>query len=202
LDYLKFINACVRNICNNIDMIPYYTGLIVRQTVCILLLLTACPYLQSQEDRSSWVHRFTVSASPWELVEPIVRVQAEVRTGKRSGMGFQAAVGEERTMPVWAIGVHYGYYLIGDFEHGMQVGGLFQYGGLRTLAKTDGEGRGIMFGPLLGYKHIAPFGLTVNVVAAPIIARHSSTHSNGYETITSTQTAFGLYSVLLIGWSF
>lgn len=158
--------------------------------------------VKAQTDKSKWAHRFSLSVSPWEMVEPIVRVQAEMRAGNKSGIGFQAAIGNERTQPVWCVGVQYAYYLIGNFEHGMQVGGLFQYGHSKTLARTDAEGKGIIFGPILGYKYVAPFDLTVGVTAGSMILRHSTQHNTGYnQMVSSTSTAFGLYAVLWLGWT-
>lgn len=108
--------------------------------------------------------RVSIVLSPLELVEPVVHVVGEFRVARTHGIGPDVAVGSIDGAFVWALGGQYAWYCIGDFEHGMQLGASLRYlQSNETQAGISSVGRAIAIGPMVGYKYVAPFGLTLGL---------------------------------------
>lgn len=141
----------------------------------IILLLVTTASLMAQTDSTKWNQKLSLLMSPLELVTPIVRVQSEFRVANTHGMALQLGVGEQNSQFGFAIGAQYAWYMIGDFEHGMQLGAIVQYANSsESLTFSRKSGRGVAIGPILGYKYIAPFGLTVALTSGPLLLRYQN----------------------------
>jgi hypothetical protein len=103
-----------------------------------------------------------------------VEVTGEGRLASKFGLAGVVGVGSiEGDLPdpsgnvrteifsVWEIGASARYYLLGDFDHGMQLGAEVLYVNVDVEGENvSGTGAGTALGPFIGYKVSADFGLT------------------------------------------
>ena len=104
------------------------------------------------------------------------------------------------------LGAQGNYYLIGGFDHGMQLGAelLYTYSSGDVSEDISFSGTGLAFGPYVGYKVAAGFGLTFNIQAggAVMLARGSAEDKSSGQS--GSGTGGGILPILNInlGWSF
>ncbi len=171
------------------------------------------PANQSQPIQST-PHRFSLTVSPLHLVLPIVELTGEyaimndlsaalILGGGKITSEASGLVAEE-TYTAYEVGAQGRYYLLGDFEHGMQVGAEALY----LYLDRDGEssitvsGAGLALGPFIGYKIATHIGFTFDAQLGfqYMVARAEATDG--------TNTAKGEDSDILpllnlnVGWSF
>lgn len=178
---------------------------------CISGLLSTQAF--GQEDSSTPMrpirHEHSVTLSPVHLAYPELFGSYENNLRPRISVGFVAGAGEYEQFSVYELGAKWSYYLIGNFEHGMPITVEVGYAHLRAdeneLAdNVSGSGSGMYFGPTVGYKYIADYGLTVNIAAGVqyvSISAKASNSSTGRSASVSGSD-IGPLLRLLVGWSF
>ncbi len=170
--------------------------------VLTIMCSTQCSWSE-QADSTPWKRGVTLAVSPFDLVHPIVRLQGEVRVSKNEGMAVQVGLGEVDKQFGFAIGAQYSWYAIGDFNHGIQLGGLAMYSNSsNALTTRKSIGRGVAMGPVVGYKFVAPFGLSVAATAGPMALRFINETPVQNGTYIESGIGLGVYAVLWLGWSF
>lgn len=99
-----------------------------------LALLLLPSTARADDDKTRFA---SITFSPIHLVFPIVEVTAEFALTPKIGVAALAGVGSvslqnsrgetvER-LRAWEIGAHFNYYVMGSFDHGMQLGFEAQY---------------------------------------------------------------------------
>jgi hypothetical protein len=147
---------------------------------------------------------FSLTISPFHLFLPVVELTGEARVHDKVGVAVIAGAGKYSdpnvsgvSATVYEAGAQARIYVIGDFRHGMQVGGELLYMHLsdNRIAAT---GQGLAIGPFLGYKFMIDAGFTIETQLGfeYITARASS----GTAT-ASGKTVIPLLNVN-VGWSF
>lgn len=145
------------------------------------------------------MHVLSFTLSPLRAIVGIGELTGELRVADRGGVAVIGGGGAVEGNPVWEAGAQGRYYAVGSFEHGMELGGQLRYDG--TTAKADGErlvSSTFSLGPFLGYKYVAPFGLTFDghVGAAYVVV----VADMGDETVSGS-TLLPLVNAQ-VGWSF
>ncbi|CAN5511355.1 hypothetical protein BH10BAC6_BH10BAC6_18000 [soil metagenome] len=156
-----------------------------RCTAFALSLLCAVT-LAAQESQ-----RVSILLSPLELINPVVRLVGEFKVARTHGFGPDVSVGAIDQVFVFSIGAQYAWYMIGDFDHGMQLGASLRY--LQSQSESNGissVGRGVAIGPIIGYKYVAPFGLTVGLNGG-ILMMSVSANANDTFGRKASATGFG-----------
>ncbi len=168
-----------------------------RRSILIALLFVAHT-LTAQEPQ-----RVSIVLSPLELINPVVRLVGEFKVARTHGIGPDVAVGAIDQVFVFAIGAQYAWYMVGDFDHGMQLGASLRYS--QSNDEENGitsVGRGIALGPIIGYKYVAPFGLTIGLNGGLLFMR---LNANAKDTFGGRASASGSGLVptaaLWLGWT-
>lgn len=107
------------------------------------------------------------------------------------------------TANVWEAGVQGRYYVVGDFRHGMQLGGEALY----IHASADREGtsafvNGFSLGGFVGYKVMADVGFTFDTQLGYQLIGLGAKASDGTTTASESQKEGSLLLNLNVGWSF
>ena len=114
----------------------------------------------------------------------------------------------------WEAGGQFDYYVLGDFDHGMQLGAQLLYQSA-SAEETEGtisaqaNASGIRTGPFLGYKIITDVGFTFNAQLGAQISTASG-EANASDSATGesatvsgeADSAWGPLLRLNVGWSF
>ena len=147
---------------------------------------------------------FSLTISPLHLFLPVVEVTGEARVHDNVGIALIAGAGKYSdpnvtgiSASVWEAGGQVRVYVIGDFRHGMQLGGELLYLHLSDTS-ISATGQGLALGPFLGYKFMIDAGFTVDVQLGfeYVTARASSgTATAGGKTVIPLLNAN-------VGWSF
>jgi len=145
--------------------------------------------------------------SPIHLILPVVEVTAELRLAPRIGVAAIAGVGSITHLgdkyTVLEAGAQLRFYALGSFQQGLEVGLETLYVGVSgdnlQDTKISGAAAGLAMGPFIGYKYIAPMGLTLEVQAGASYAVIHADTSNGGSS--QSQDIFPLVN-LNAGWSF
>ena len=109
-----------------------------------------------------------ITISPLHMFLPMIELTGELRVAPKVGVAVIAGAGGIRDMDtnalikVYEAGASVRYYVIGNFRHGMQIGGEAIY----VKASTDNtgvevNGRGLGLSPFLGYKWTSRIGFTI-----------------------------------------
>jgi hypothetical protein len=177
--------------------------------VCAFCLTAA----QAQSDKL-----FSLTISPIHLVLPVVELTGEYAVTPDFGISAIAGYGgisiEETSsnsaatrtvnIPVLELGGQLNYYAVGNFRHGMQLGGelLWVKLSIPKDEEVSGTANGVEVGPLIGYKWAASFGLTFLVQAGYefVFFQAKTTDINGNEVESSADSGIPLLN-LNIGWS-
>jgi hypothetical protein len=153
-------------------------------------------------------HELAVMISPFHLLLPMVVATAEFRMNDDVGMAGVVGAGSVLGFTTFELGAQGNYYLIGGFDHGMQVGAelLYSYssGDIGDSSSISFSGTGLAFGPYLGYKVAAGFGLTFNLQAGlgVILARGSAEEKSSGRSGSGTGGGVVPLLNLNLGWSF
>ncbi len=147
-----------------------------------------------------------LTISPFHLAIPMVEVTGEFRIAPKLGVAVIAGAGAVRDMDtdalikVYEAGASLRYYVLGNFRHGMQIGGEAIF----VKANTDNTGvtvraKGLGLSPFVGYKwtHHSGFTIDTQLGVTFITARGES------ETTTATKevSKVGPLLNLNVGWS-
>ena len=152
----------------------------------------SAPAMIADDDGHDDGHKFYLSFSPLHLLpSPIVEVTGEWRLSDRIGLAAIAGAGrvELETSPsggddsvaVYEFGGQFIGYALGDFDHGLQVGGEAVFLHVTTDGETEtltGSAQGLAVGPFVGYKLATDVGFSFNVqVGAQYVAARGEDES-------------------------
>ncbi len=140
-------------------------------------------------------HSVSVTLSPIHLLYPIIEATGEFRVGKKAGVAAIAGFGSIDRYSVVEIGGQGRYYPVGDFDHGLQLGGEV----LAVVVSGSGaSGTGLSIGPFVGYKIAARFGLTFDIQLG--VQGYAVGASSG--STSASDSALGPLLNINLGWSF
>ena len=177
--------------------------------ITLLALLLTVSLGNAQETK-----KLSITNSPIHLSLSILELMAEYQVAPKIGaagiLGYGSITetdnwGDEVEIPILEIGGQLNYYLLGNFDKGMQVGLELLYINLSLpedeVATIIANGLGI--GPYLGYKWTAVSGLTFDIQAGyeKFLAQVKAKDSFGNEIEDSVQGGIPLIN-LNLGWSF
>ena len=160
------------------------------------------------------MQKLSVTISPIHLAFPVAEITAEYALAPQfgiagiGGFGSMSAKdyrGKNVTYPVLELGGQASYYLFGSFRHGMQVGAELLW--IKIFPPEDQgvtvDVNGIAFGPMVGYKWAARFGLTFMVQAGYefLFAQAEAENTAGEQAESSAESGVPLVN-LNAGWSF
>jgi len=155
------------------------------------------PQLPAPQD--SGLHRFSFTFSPIHLLLPLVEVAGEFALGERAGLAAIFGVGKVQSFSAFEIGSSFRYYVIGDFDHGMQLGAEALYVLVDgSSGGTSAVGAGLAVGPFIGYKIIASVGFTFD---AQLGFQYIAVRAESGSASAETSDVIPLLN-LNIGWSF
>ncbi len=147
---------------------------------------------------------FSLTISPIHLLLPVVEVTGEARVHDNVGVALIAGAGRYTdpnvsgiSATVYEAGAQVRVYVIGDFRHGMQVGGELLYLHLND-DRVAISGEGLAVGPFLGYKIMIDAGFTFD---AQLGFEHISARAEGNGATANDRTFIPLLN-LNVGWSF
>ena len=171
---------------------------------------TAGPAAESSKERPG--HIFSATFGPILLIIPALELTGEYRVLDNLGvagiLGYGSWVtdldGEHRVNQI-QLGAQANYYVLGDFDHGLQLGPHME--GRRATLRTEdatATANGILFGGFLGYKVAASFGLTFMIQGGYALAFVSATGSDTAGQVQISQDdSDGLVLLRInLGWSF
>jgi hypothetical protein len=163
------------------------------------------------EDEAQELPRFAITLSPFHLSLPVLQLTGEYRLGEQMGIAAILGAGEIKgaasglyeaapTYTAFEAGAKFHYYAVGNFRHGMQVGGevlmIHVSGSNKGISESA---TGLLVGPFLGYKYTAGFGLTVEAQLGLAREGIGASASTGDEL---TKSGWGALLNLNAGWSF
>jgi hypothetical protein len=176
-------------------------------------LLVATPALASESTDDTPDHRVSITFSPIHLLFPIVEVTGEFAVTDKIGVAGIVGYG---SVPVqststterfraFELGGHLNYYVVGTFDHGMQLGVEALYVDVAssgTTFRSAAAANGFAIGPYAGYKIITGVGFTFegNLGFQYIAARGEAT-SGGTTASLEDRRVIPLLN-LNVGWSF
>lgn len=168
------------------------------------------------------VRTASITFSPIHLLMPIAEITGEFAVSDKIGLAGIVGVGSvplktttisstgrstESTerLSAWEVGGHFNYYVIGDFDHGMQLGVEALY---LKIARSEQNYRsaasanGFAVGPYVGYKLITRVGFTFesNLGFQYVAARAEA--SDGTTTAEAKSSTVIPLLNLNVGWSF
>lgn len=168
----------------------------------VVLLLALLP-VAAAEEKPPYDKHVSVTISPLHLASPIVELTGEGRAADKAGIAAIAGVGKASGYPAWELGAQGRYYLLGSFDHGMQLGGEILYVHLGTSEGTvRASGAGGAVGPFVGYKIAARFGLTFDAQLGAEYLFASANASSGSSTASTSDSRIIPLLNLNLGWSF
>jgi hypothetical protein len=162
-------------------------------------------------DQAEDLPRVAVTLSPFHLALPVVHLTGEYRLGEQLGIAAIFGVGRikgsssglyeiQPTYTAFEVGGKFHYYAVGNFRHGMQVGGevlvIHVTGADKGVSQSA---TGLLVGPFLGYKYTAGFGLTFEAQLGMAREGIGASKSTGDEL---TKSAWAALLNLNVGWSF
>jgi hypothetical protein len=182
---------------------------------CLALLLV--PSTAAAAEETEKPTRFaSVTFSPIHLVFPIVEVTAEFAITPKIGVAGILGAGTVKLensrgetverLRAWELGAHFNYYVIGTFDHGMQLGVEALY---LKVSRPEGSsdqlsvsGAGLALGPYAGYKIIAGPGFTFEANLGVQYVAVRAEASNSTTTATASEKRVIPLLNLNVGWSF
>jgi hypothetical protein len=185
-------------------------------TLAILLTMThgAPAHAQAPAATAEATHphrKVSVTVSPIHFMLPVAEVTGEYRVLDKLGVAVVLGAGKitpdqmqgfppPRAISIWEAGVQGRYYLVGDFRHGMQIGGELIYMHA-SLSNSDlsAVADGMSVGPFVGYKVMADVGFTFDCQLGYQFVGFGASASDG-QTASASKGAPLLN--LNVGWSF
>jgi len=148
----------------------------------------------------------SVTLSPFLLALPMLELTTEGRLADRVGLAAVTGVGGVGGVTLIELGVQGRYYVVGSFDHGMELGAELLYlyvGGSPTSSSSvSAQGSGFSAAPFIGYKIAARFGLTFDAQLGVGYTAVAATASSG--AVSSSASSSGVTPLLNLnlGWSF
>lgn len=164
-------------------------------------------------------HLMSVTFSPVHLAEPVVEITAEFKAHDQWGLALVGGGGTmtaesdiigDQTYTVWEVGGQLRYYLLGDFDHGMQLGAEVLYVNVSNddVETSSGSfsslGQGLGVGPFVGYKIATDIGFTFDAqlgVARTFVTAEAE-HTESGTTGEAEESDWAPLLNLNVGWSF
>lgn len=147
---------------------------------------------------------FSLTISPIHLLLPVVELTAEARVHDKVGVAVIAGAGKYSdpdvsgiSATVFEAGGQVRFYVVGDFRHGMQLGGELLYLHLYD-DRIAISGEGLAVGPFIGYKIMVDAGFTFD---AQVGFEHISARADGSGSTANDKSFIPLLN-LNVGWSF
>ena len=149
-------------------------------------------------------HLVSITFAPILLIDTTAEFLGEVRLLHKVSVAAILAYGRPSSIDYWEAGVQGRYYLLGGFEHGLNIGAQLMYvGGATSVGSITSVGNGLDLGAFLGYKKAFGFGLTFDIEAG---VQWLAVTANGRDSATGVTTSAGGNRVvpllrLNLGWS-
>lgn len=164
-------------------------------------------------------HIMSLTFSPLHLANPVFEFTAEFKAHENWGFALIGGGGTttaesdvigDQTFNVWEAGGQLRYYVLGDFDHGMQIGGEILYVNISSdeietsAGSFKGLGQGLGVGPFIGYKLATKVGFTFDAQLGiqHAFARAEANHTASDTSGESQDSAWGPLLNLNVGWSF
>lgn len=183
-----------------------------------LAVVAVAPIASAQETPH---RRASITMSPIHLLMPIVEVTGEVAVNDKIGVagifGYgsvplktTSTIGTRTTeqtdhLSAWEVGGHFNYYVVGSFDHGMQLGVEALYLKVETSDsnyQSAAAANGFAIGPYAGYKIITNVGFTFEAnLGVQYVAARAKASSGGSTATAEDKTVIPLLN-LNVGWSF
>src|SRR5690554_2048825 len=164
-------------------------------------------------------HIMSLTFSPIHLANPVVEITAEFKAHEQWGLALVGGAGQvtakddilgDVDFSVWEVGGQLRYYVLGDFDHGMQIGGEILYVNVSndeidtSEGRFSGTGEGLGVGPFLGYKLATGVGFTFD---AQLGIQRTFLQAEAEHTASGTSAEeedrdWGPIVNLNVGWSF
>ncbi len=163
-------------------------------------------------------HMLSITFSPIHLINPVFELTAEYKAIPKLGIALIAGYGSQTMVmnekdykfSLWEIGAQARYYLLGDFNHGMQLGIEVLHVNIPEKTYSDGlyeitaYGTRLELGAFVGYKIATNIGFTFEVqggvTATPLMADRPQVNSVNAAS-DNIETIRPLININL-GWSF
>ncbi len=171
-----------------------------------------------ERDPDAQLRRVSLTFSPIHLFFPVLEVTGEVRVARKLGLavlGGYGSITSERepgdstgslTARVFELGAQARYYVVGSFDHGMQLGAELLYVHLDDAKKGSivGSGQGVGFGPFVGYKIATRVGFTFDgQVGFQYVGVRAEAHdTESSDSAEASDSAIVPLFNANIGWSF
>jgi hypothetical protein len=174
-----------------------------------LLSLICLAAAQAETERS-----FSLTISPLHLIMPFYEFTGENALSPKFGVAaiggygsteLEYSDGSTKDIGIMELGAQAAYYVFGDFNGGMQVGGevLWIKPFLPKESDVTVSVNGVAVGPMVGYKWVTEFGLTIFLQGGYefLFAGAKAKNSAGEEIEASAETGVPLLNINA-GWSF
>jgi hypothetical protein len=157
---------------------------------------------------------FSLTISPFHLAMPIYEFTGEYALSPNFGVAaiggygsteLEYSDGSTKDIGILELGAQAAYYVLGDFQGGLQVGGEVLW--IKPFLPKEGDVtvsvNGLAVGPMVGYKWVAGFGLTLFIQGGYefVFAGAKAENSRGEEAEASGEGGTPLLN-LNAGWSF
>ena len=137
------------------------------------------------------------------------RVQPKLGVALVAGYGTlnQASATVDK-VSILELGAQARYYLLGDFEHGLQVGAEVLYiaasaSGSSGSTTATATGEGVSVGPFVGYKFVSSMGFTFDTqLGAARTGLGAKASASTGETASRSETSVGPLLNINLGWTF
>lgn len=162
------------------------------------------------------LRQLSLTMSPLHLILPVFEVTAEYALQPKVGVALIAGYGSVKandldasaeSIDVFEIGAQARYYLLGDFEHGLQLGAEAVYLKASTSTSSSGQtiqatGEGLSAGAFIGYKVVSSMGFTFDAQLGQQYAGvgAKATSSSGQSASTNDASWSPLLN-LNVGWT-
>ena len=146
-----------------------------------------------------------ITVSPIHVFVPMLELTGEFRIGRKLGIAVIAGAGAirdedtDRLIHLYEGGASVRYYLLGNFRHGMQIGGELLYVKANTAdTMVEVRAKGLAISPFVGYKwqHRSGFTIETQLGVSYMTARGDSD-----AVTTKEQSKVGALLNLNVGWS-
>jgi hypothetical protein len=184
-----------------------------KNTIGLLSLLAALFAAPAGARADDDGHHISLTISPLHLVLPVAEFTVEGRIVDSIGLagilGLGSVTGEyddgtTETFFAYELGGQFRYYLLGDFDHGMQIGLEALFVGVDTeIESVQAIGNGLAVGPFIGYKIAIDAGFTFDAQLGIqyLAIKAEASDASGTSATASEKRVIPLLN-LNLGWSF
>ncbi|MDP2305819.1 MAG: hypothetical protein Q8P18_07305 [Pseudomonadota bacterium] len=154
-------------------------------------------------DKPPYDKHVSITFSPLHIFSRTGEVTAEGRIVDKLGLAGILGVGAPAGYALLEVGTSARYYVVGSFDHGMQLGAEILYAHLSTeQGGIDASGDTAAIGPFVGYKIAARFGLTFEGQLGAQYQISSARAQSGAQSASASDSRIIPLLNLNLGWSF